>query len=127
MEIILISSHFPEFKVMNISGEKSIDTRMIHNLPNEEINHSAPNLNILSVLYLCVRSKRNYFNIKSNRKLFQTLTIAFYLNAGTRWNDYRCRARPRWIFNGSTYGNCTVMLHRTPWSHTKIRRMPIYR
>lgn len=69
METTLISSHFLNLKVMNISeGEKSIDIGMIHHLPNEEINHSA--LNILPILGLSPESKRNYFNTKSNKKLF---------------------------------------------------------
>ena len=79
---------------MNISeGEKSIDTGMIHNLPNEEIHHSALNLNIPSIVRLFIRSEKNWFNIKSNIKLFQALNIVFYLKAGIWWNDVRGKAR----------------------------------
>lgn len=71
---------------MNVcEGEKSTDPEMIHNPPNEEINHATLNLNILSILCLLAKSKGNPFNIKSNTKLFQTLNIVFCLKADTRW------------------------------------------
>lgn len=68
---------------MNVrEGAKSIDTGMIRKLPNEEINHSALNLNLLSILCLFTIPKRNYFNIKSNIQLCRTWNIAVYLKAG---------------------------------------------
>lgn len=118
---------FLNLKVMNVGkGEKSIDTEMIHNPPNEEINHSALNLDILSILCLFAKSKRNSFNIKSNTKLFQTLHIVFCLKADTRWNEYRCKPRHWLIFNTYQYSNHTVMWHRTSSSPTEIRLMPRY-